>query len=87
MGLDLLWSILTADPLLLVIIILFIASFVIYGVIVNVVREHRLKRSGIKDIDEMSGNKFEEYLLILLKGRGYKVKLTPKPETTERILF
>ncbi|GAE94808.1 hypothetical protein JCM21714_3998 [Gracilibacillus boraciitolerans JCM 21714] len=47
MGLDLLWSILTADPLLLLIIILFIACFVIYGVILNIVREYWLKRSGI----------------------------------------
>ncbi|KAB8125708.1 restriction endonuclease [Gracilibacillus oryzae] len=44
----------------------------------DIVRESRLKRSDINDIDEMSGNKFEEYLLVLLKGRGYKVKLTPK---------
>ncbi|WP_238343585.1 restriction endonuclease [Gracilibacillus saliphilus] len=72
------WSILAAEPLLTLGIILFIALFVIYEIIIKIIKEYRLKRSGIKDIDEMSGNKFEEYLLILLKGRGSKVKLTPK---------
>ncbi|MDX8047600.1 restriction endonuclease [Gracilibacillus sp. S3-1-1] len=77
-GIELLWSILAADPLLTLGIILFIAFFVIYEFIIKIIKEYRLKRSGIEEIDEMSGNKFEEYLLILLKDRGYKVKLTPK---------
>ncbi|SHN24254.1 restriction endonuclease [Gracilibacillus kekensis] len=78
LGIDLLWSILSAEPLLTLGIILFIALVVIYEIIINIIKGYRLKKSGIKDIDEMSGNKFEEYLLVLLKGRGYKVKLTPK---------
>ncbi|SFL61571.1 restriction system protein [Gracilibacillus orientalis] len=77
-GIDLLWSILAAEPLLTLGIILFIALFVIYEIIIKIIKEYRLKRSGIENVDEMSGNKFEEYLILVLKGRGYKVKLTPK---------
>lgn len=78
MGIDLLWSLLSAEPLLTFGIILFIALFVIYEIIINAIKKYRLKKSRIRDVDEMSGNIFEEYLLLLLKGRGYKGKLTPK---------
>lgn len=77
MGLDLLWSILTADPYLTLLISLFIGSLVLYAFIVNVIREYKIKKSGISEVDKMSGKKFEEYLQVLLKSRGYKVSLTP----------
>ena len=40
-------------------------------------RERRLKKSGILEVDKMSGRKFEEYLQILLKAKGYYAELTP----------
>jgi len=42
-----------------------------------VYRERRLKKSGILEVDKMSGRKFEEYLQVLLKAKGYYVELTP----------
>ncbi|MBU7595810.1 restriction endonuclease [Metabacillus halosaccharovorans] len=41
------------------------------------VKNRNLKRSGMLEVDKMSGRRFEEYLKVLLLGRGYRVKLTP----------
>lgn len=38
--------------------------------------ETRLKKSGIKDIDEMDGRQFEHYLGHLFKAHGYTVQVT-----------
>ncbi|WP_430786940.1 restriction endonuclease [Virgibacillus flavescens] len=78
MGFDLLWSILSAEPKLTALILLFIGSMVLVAFIVNMVREYRLKKSGMLDVDEMPGRKFEEYLQVLLRSRGYKASLTPE---------
>lgn len=40
-------------------------------------RENRLKNSTLKDIDNMSGEEFEEFLEIVFRDRGYKTMLTP----------
>lgn len=40
-------------------------------------KELRLKRSGIRDIDQMDGVQFEHYLIALFKQLGYKAKITP----------
>ncbi|MRX74019.1 restriction endonuclease [Bacillus lacus] len=40
-------------------------------------RERKLRKSGILEVDKMPGRKFEEYLHALLKARGYHVQLTP----------
>lgn len=77
MGLDLLWSMLTAEPLLTLGIIVFFGGSLIFALIVNVLREGKLKKSGILEVDKMSGRKFEEYLQALLKAKGYYVQLTP----------
>ena len=77
MGLDFLWSMLTADPQFTVGLIVFIGCFLLFALIVNVLRELKLRKSGILDVDKMSGRKFEEYLQVLLKGKGYHVNLTP----------
>ncbi|WP_235976342.1 restriction endonuclease [Niallia circulans] len=77
MGLDLLWSMLTADPLLTFGIIVFFGGLLLVALIVNLLREQKLRKSGILEIDKMSGRKFEEYLLALLKAKGYYVQLTP----------
>lgn len=39
--------------------------------------EQAIIKSGILDIDRMSGYDFEEYLRSFLKSKGYKVKPTP----------
>lgn len=77
MGLDLLWTILTAEPLLTFGILVFFGGSLIFALIVNMVRERKLKKSGILEVDKMSGRKFEEYLQVLLKAKGYYVLLTP----------
>jgi restriction system protein len=77
MGLDLLWSMLTAEPLLTLGIIVFFGGLLIISLIVNVLREQKLRKSGILEVDKMSGRKFEEYLQALLKTKGYYVQLTP----------
>jgi restriction system protein len=76
-GLRLLWSILTAEPLLTVVLLVFMGGSILLGLIVNIIRERRLKKSGILEVDKMSGRKFEEYLQVLLKMRGFAVQLTP----------
>lgn len=77
MGLDLLWSILTAEPLLTFVIIVFFGGSLIFALIINVLREQKLRKSGILEVDKMSGRKFEEYLQALLKAKGYYAQLTP----------
>ncbi|WP_246050151.1 restriction endonuclease [Aquibacillus sediminis] len=77
MGLDLLWSMLTAEPLLTLAIIVFFGGSLIFALIVKVLREQKLRKSGITEVDEMSGRKFEEYLQALLKAKGYYIQLTP----------
>lgn len=37
---------------------------------------HRLSKSGISEIDRMSGHTFEEYLCTLFRRLGYRVELT-----------
>ncbi|MFA9559297.1 restriction endonuclease [Evansella sp. AB-rgal1] len=77
MGLDLFWSIFTAEPLLTIAIIVLAGGSLIYVFVVNLLREQKLRKSGILEVDNMSGRKFEEYLQTLLKSRGYYVELTP----------
>ncbi|GAA5416862.1 hypothetical protein Pryu01_01901 [Paraliobacillus ryukyuensis] len=77
MGLDLLWSMLTAEPLLTLGIIIFFGGCLLFAFIIQLLNEHKLRQSGISDVDKMTGRKFEEYLHALLKTKGYYVQLTP----------
>ncbi|MEK4671115.1 restriction endonuclease [Niallia sp. FSL R7-0271] len=43
----------------------------------NQLREQRIRESGIFQIDEMSGEDFEDFLYVLYKDQGYNVKKTP----------
>lgn len=43
---------------------------------IRLLSEQKLRRSGILEVDEMTGEIFEEFLQSLLKNRGYKVSLT-----------
>lgn len=36
----------------------------------------RLRKAGIKQIDKMTGEEFEQYLALLFKKRGFKVEIT-----------
>lgn len=40
-------------------------------------RENNLKNSTIKNIDNMTGEEFEEFLQVIFKSKGYKTMLTP----------
>lgn len=77
MGMDLFWSILTAEPLLTIGLIVFTGGSLLLALTIRILRELKLRKSGIYDIDKMSGREFEEYLRVLLKDRGYSVQLTP----------
>ncbi|MBW8350257.1 restriction endonuclease [Bacillus sp. IITD106] len=78
MALDLLWSILSADPLLTGVFIIFFSGTFILAIILNIIGQYKLRKSGIMEVDKMSGRKFEEFLRVLLITRGYSVNLTPE---------
>lgn len=76
LGIELLWSIISAEPILTITLaVFFIGTLTIAGV-ANFIREQKLRKSGILEVDQMSGKVFEEYLKGLLKQRGYNVSLT-----------
>nr|WP_212118384.1 restriction endonuclease [Niallia circulans] len=76
MGFELFWSIIFAEPILtLAILVIFIGTSV-FASIVNLLRQEKLKKSGILEVDKMKGKVFEEYLQVLLRSKGYKVNLT-----------
>lgn len=78
LGVDLFWSIITAEPLLTgTLILLFIGSYSVVF-IKEILWNRKLKKSGILQIDEMTGREFEEYLRVLFLERGYRVRLTKK---------
>ncbi|TMN23814.1 restriction endonuclease [Lentibacillus cibarius] len=68
---------LTAEPLLTWGLIVFVIGTLIFAFIVDTIKEQKLRKSGMREIDKMSGRKFEEYLQAQLKTSGYNVKLTP----------
>jgi len=57
-------------------VVIVFAIFFMIALFVKQVRDERLKRSGIADIDKMSGRQFEHYLGHLLKSHGYLVNVT-----------
>jgi restriction system protein len=77
MGWDLMWTIVTAEPLLTGFLVLFFVGSSLLAFIVNTIRYQKLKKSGILDVDGMKGREFEEYLQVLFRERGYHVQLTP----------
>lgn len=77
MGLEFLWSMLTAEPLLTTVFVVFLGGSLVFAFLVNMLRQQRLRKSGILEVDKMSGRKFEEYLQALLKSKGYHAQLTP----------
>lgn len=43
----------------------------------RIYKNRRYAKAGIKDIDKLNGEAFEEYLAVLFKKLGYQVKRTP----------
>jgi len=76
-GFELLWAILTAEPMLTMFLVIFFVGSLIWAFVVNYLRQQKLRKSGILEVDKMTGKVFEEYLQGLLKHKGYKVSLTP----------
>ncbi|WP_236686967.1 restriction endonuclease [Ornithinibacillus contaminans] len=77
MGFDLFWSIISSEPLLTIGFLVFFVVSLLLALVVNIVKEQRLRKSGILEVDKMSGRKFEEFLHALLKAKGYSAQLTP----------
>jgi restriction system protein len=55
----------------------FIIIMLLIRVGVYIYKSQRLAKSGIGDIDKLSGKDFEQYLEIFFKKLGYQVKRTP----------
>ena len=55
----------------------FILLMLVIKVGVYIYKTHRFAKSGIADIDKLSGKDFEQYLEIFFKKLGYQVKRTP----------
>lgn len=77
MGLEMVWDIVLANPLLIGFLAIFFISSLLLGLITKTLRHNKLKKSGILNVDEMTGREFEEYLSVLFCERGYHVQLTP----------
>lgn len=60
------------------IIILGIGAVIYFPLRRKRAKEDRLRRSGIKEIDGLSGEDFEAFLAQYFEGQGYVVKTTPK---------
>ena len=76
MGFELFWTVVTAEPLLTGFLVLFTLGAFLIAFIANAIRYQKLKKSGILNVDEMTGKEFEEYLRVLFLERGYQVQLT-----------
>lgn len=62
------------------------AAFIFFGgligmllilIAIGLMREQKLNASGIREVDEMSGKEFEQFLKLRYEARGYKVRRTP----------
>lgn len=65
----------SVDPILAITLVIFFIGSVIIASVTNYVREQKQKKSYILQVDKMPGKVFEEFLIGLLKQRGYKVSL------------
>lgn len=76
MGFELIWQVITAEPALSMFLLFLFILYITLLFTINFVKQQRLKKSGILDIDKMNGQTFEEYLKVLLENRGFQVNLT-----------
>lgn len=51
----------------------FITIFAEVVIVYYIIKEYRLRKAGIREIDKMSGEQFEEKLCVLFKQLGYSV--------------
>lgn len=77
LGLDMLWSIATAEPQLTGFLVIFVLGAFSLALITNILKDRKLKRSGMLQVDQMKGKEFEDYLRVLFLEQGYKVQMTP----------
>ncbi|WP_249222124.1 restriction endonuclease [Planococcus alpniumensis] len=77
LGLDLMWSIATAEPQLTGFLVVFGLGALLLASITNILKDRKLKRSGMLQVDQMKGKEFEDYLRVLFLERGYHVQMTP----------
>ncbi|GLI86356.1 hypothetical protein ANABIO32_41520 [Rossellomorea marisflavi] len=76
-GFGLLWAILMSEPLITLGVFFTLGLVIAIPIVMDIRWERKLKESGIREIDQMSGRNFVEYLRVLLKNLGFRVKLTP----------
>lgn len=76
-GFETFWTILSAEPKLTMTFLAIFIGTIIWATLINFIRQQKLKKSGMLEIDKMPGKVFEEYLQVLMRKRGYKVSLTP----------
>ena len=77
LGLELMWNIVTAEPQLTGFLIIFGLGTVLLALITNILKDRKLRRSGMLQVDQMKGKEFEDYLRVLFQKRGYQVQMTP----------
>ena len=77
LGLELMWSIATAEPQLTGFLIIFGLGAVLLALITNILKDRKLRRSGMLQVDQMQGKEFEDYLRVLFLEKGYHVQMTP----------
>ena len=61
-------------------VVIGIALFIFILIVQNTIRmqkESKIRASGIREVDKMTGVQFEEYLRILFSSTGYRVLTTP----------
>jgi restriction system protein len=57
--------------------IVLLSIYIGFIVLTKLLFQEKMRRSGILEIDKMTGNQFEKYLGELFKFQGYKTKVTP----------
>lgn len=57
-------------------IVAYFVLYILFKIWLNTRKTRKLRKSGIREVDKMSGEDFEKFLGELFKRRGFKVKLT-----------
>lgn len=57
-------------------IITYVVLSVLWKLRKTIFERRRLRKAGIREIDQMTGEEFEQYLEMLFKRRGYRVSMT-----------
>lgn len=57
-------------------IVAYFVLYIAFKIWLKTRKTRKLRKSGIREVDQMSGEDFEKFLAELFKRRGFKVKLT-----------